>query len=270
MTADEVLSTMEYEEEDIQEVCVIDAETRTISVPACYSVLGVESDEKTKRVYFSCPAVVDDNIDLLNYSLRIIYRNANGETGLPYLINDAVLNGDNIEFSWELSRKVTAYKGKVSFIFCAVNADPESGQVMNEWNTTLATSNVLEGLEPDQSEIEESREDIIMQMLAVMRDYIQQAITETLDGYEGNDGATFTPAVSEDGELSWTNDKGLNNPEPVNIKGPAGKTAYEYAVEGGYEDTEEEFKAKLAAEIVTVTYDETTQTLNICSGGGDK
>lgn len=36
-------------------------------------------------------------------------------------------------------------------------------------------------------------------------------------------GATFTPKVSEEGLLSWTNDKGLQNPKPVNIKGPAGK-----------------------------------------------
>lgn len=36
-------------------------------------------------------------------------------------------------------------------------------------------------------------------------------------------GATFTPIVSEDGELSWTNNGGLENPEPVNIKGPQGE-----------------------------------------------
>lgn len=39
-------------------------------------------------------------------------------------------------------------------------------------------------------------------------------------------GATFTPSVLDDGTLSWTNDKGLDNPEPVNIKGANGKTPY--------------------------------------------
>lgn len=38
----------------------------------------------------------------------------------------------------------------------------------------------------------------------------------------GENGATYTPDVSEDGMLSWTNDKGLPNPDPVNIKGPQG------------------------------------------------
>lgn len=39
----------------------------------------------------------------------------------------------------------------------------------------------------------------------------------------GGAGATFTPHVSEDGTLSWTNDKNLKNPAPVNIRGPQGE-----------------------------------------------
>lgn len=38
------------------------------------------------------------------------------------------------------------------------------------------------------------------------------------------DGTTFKPHVSEDGVLSWTNDSGKTNPDPVNIKGPQGET----------------------------------------------
>lgn len=40
--------------------------------------------------------------------------------------------------------------------------------------------------------------------------------------YDGQNGATFTPHVSEDGILSWTNDRGLPNPAPVRIKGDDG------------------------------------------------
>lgn len=39
----------------------------------------------------------------------------------------------------------------------------------------------------------------------------------------GEDGATFFPLVSDDGVISWTNDKGLPNPEPVNIMGEKGE-----------------------------------------------
>lgn len=41
---------------------------------------------------------------------------------------------------------------------------------------------------------------------------------------DGEDGATFTPSVDDSGNLSWTNDKSLPNPDPVNIKGPKGDT----------------------------------------------
>ena len=39
----------------------------------------------------------------------------------------------------------------------------------------------------------------------------------------GEDGATFIPSVSADGVISWTNDKDLPNPEPVNIMGAKGE-----------------------------------------------
>ena len=48
-----------------------------------------------------------------------------------------------------------------------------------------------------------------------------EALEET-GGGTGENGATFTPSVDEEGNLSWTNDKGLENPETVNIKGEKG------------------------------------------------
>ena len=47
--------------------------------------------------------------------------------------------------------------------------------------------------------------------------------SDGIDGTDGADGATFTPSVSPDGELSWTNDGSLENPDPVNIMGQTGQ-----------------------------------------------
>lgn len=44
------------------------------------------------------------------------------------------------------------------------------------------------------------------------------------DGTNGRDGVTFTPSMSDDGDLSWTNDGGKANPKTVNLKGPKGDT----------------------------------------------
>lgn len=43
------------------------------------------------------------------------------------------------------------------------------------------------------------------------------------DGEDGENGAIFTPSVDSNGNISWTNDKGLPNPETQNIKGPMGE-----------------------------------------------
>lgn len=41
-------------------------------------------------------------------------------------------------------------------------------------------------------------------------------------GPKGDTGATFTPNVDREGNITWSNDKGLSNPSSTNIKGPRG------------------------------------------------
>lgn len=71
------------------------------------------------------------------------------------------------------------------------------------------------------------------------------------DGAPGKDGATYIPSV-QDGYLSWRNEQGRPNPASSYIKGEPGKdgapgkSAYQYAKEGGYTGTEEEFSKMLA------------------------
>lgn len=49
-----------------------------------------------------------------------------------------------------------------------------------------------------------------------------EADSGEFDGKPGDNGATFTPIVSENGDLSWSNNGGLPNPNTVNIRGPDG------------------------------------------------
>ena len=75
-------------------------------------------------------------------------------------------------------------------------------------------------------------------------------------GEKGENGVTFVPALDANGNLSWSNDGGRENPPTQNIRGPAGaagqpgpagKAPYESAVEAGYSGTEATFYAALAA-----------------------
>ena len=185
MTTEELLNEMEREAEFHSEetpVCIIDPETRTITVPPEYQLLGVESDEKVERLYFQCPKIVGDNVDLSQLILFINYQNAGQEID-AYKITDVETDGDNITFSWLLDRKVTAYRttqqNKLGFSFCAQKAD-EDGTLTQEWNTTINTEcSVLEGLEA-QEHIEEENSAAIAQ--------VWQAIDELKAG--GGGGGT--------------------------------------------------------------------------------
>lgn len=73
-------------------------------------------------------------------------------------------------------------------------------------------------------------------------------------GVKGDVGYYFTPAVSTTGDLSWINDGGLDNPTPVNIKGPKGDGGTVeitgIAVDNGSSET-----ATPSAEIISGTTD---------------
>lgn len=45
-----------------------------------------------------------------------------------------------------------------------------------------------------------------------------------IQGPKGDAGPYYTPSVSVDGVLSWTNNGSLDNPDPISIKGPKGDT----------------------------------------------
>lgn len=151
-SVDELLNAVEITEATLTEtndVIEIDADTRTMIIPDTERIFGVMSDEKGERKYFRCKRFVGNGIDLSKLDLRVIYQNASGlESGRDkYIVTDLATDGeDYVTFSWELSRKVTAYKGIISFIVCATKTGTD-GIITNEWNTTLANGVVLDGLE---------------------------------------------------------------------------------------------------------------------------
>ena len=169
------------------EYCTVDDDTRLITIPYKYKKLGVESDEKAKRIWFRFPKLVGNNgVDLSAISVRVNFRNANGD-GDIYMVEDLTVDGDYVIFSWELSRKVTAYKGHISFVVCAVKSST-TGVVKNEWNTTLNKDcEVLEGLEVTE-QISQENPDIIEYILAnlggsVSAEQIATAVEEYMSAH---------------------------------------------------------------------------------------
>lgn len=169
MTTEELLEQLEAEAQRETPVCVIDPDTRTITVPPEYQLLGVENDKRVERLYFQCPKIVGDNQDLSqDYQLFMNYQNANGDPD-AYHIDDMAVDGDNITFSWLLEENVTKYRGDIQFAFGAIiPGDEAEDPDKNRWNTTINTDcTCLTGLKCTQ-QVAENNPDALAQIWAAI------------------------------------------------------------------------------------------------------
>lgn len=148
-TADELLSAAISGD---SKIFVIDHYTRTINIPKSITNLGVESDDEVLRLHFSMPRYFGKT-DLSKFAIRINYMNARGEDDV-YKVTDAEVVGDDITFSWLVGPSATEYRGNTKFNVCMVITDANS-VIQQEYNTTIATLPVLEGLECDERIVSE-------------------------------------------------------------------------------------------------------------------
>ena len=169
-TADELLSTI-----DTDKTLIIDKDLRTIIIPSSVKNLGVESDDDVLRLKFSMPRMYGD-VDLSDFSIYINYMNAKN-TGDVYVVDDKTIADDTITFSWLVGRVALAYKGNVRFIVCMKKHDGDSN-VIQEYNTTIASLPVLEGLETGETVIQQNP-DIIEMLLTSLEPLVGTTQTVT-------------------------------------------------------------------------------------------
>lgn len=174
-TAEELLSG----EAGVDNTLIISNDLRTITIPPTVRILGVESDDEVLRLSFKMSRYIGD-IDLSEFSIRVNYLNAQGKSD-AYTVSDAAVDEDNITFTWLVGPTATRYKGDTKFNVCLVLLDAD-GYVDKEFNTTPASLKVLEGLEVDESIVEE------------YSDILEQWRRELFDGgnRDGN-AVTYTP-----------------------------------------------------------------------------
>ena len=236
LNATELLS-VESEEPHI----VID-DNRIITVPDKLKRLAVQYDHDIETVTFDCPRYWDD-LDMSQMKIYINYLRSDTYTGTYKAQNITVDETDDtiMHFTWTVSKNVSMVFGKIVFLICVRKTD-ESGNEVNHWNSELCKDcYVSEGLEVDGEELKELYPDIIDQWYNEVLGVIGEMETfkEELIGMRDSgefDGSTFTPSVSETGDLSWTNDKGRENPETVNIQGQS-PTIEVTDIQGGHRVT---------------------------------
>lgn len=160
-------------ETQTEDICVIDSDLRIIDIPEQFKVLGVENDKDVKVMQFRMPKVYKGT-DLSAFNISVNYQNARG-TKDRYVVTDKKVSGDQIEFSWTVGKTATVYRGDTRFIVC-MRLTGSDGVIQKEFNTTLATMTVLEGLEVDNPVIEQEEKDIIAQLLQIVDDKSKEAV----------------------------------------------------------------------------------------------
>lgn len=148
----------------------IDEHLRTIAIPEKGVVAGVEGDLNVNIARFTMVRYYHGR-DLSKLSIRINYRNANGQVNY-YTVSDATVSGDSIVFSWEYAADVTQYKGNVQFVvylFSATNAT-----LKQRFFSTLGTLEVLEGLEVDSSIPASEQTDILLHLKKDLSAYAEE------------------------------------------------------------------------------------------------
>lgn len=160
-------------ETQTEDICVIDSDMRIIDIPEQFKVLGVESDKDVRAMQFRVPKTYKGT-DLSAFTISVNYQNARGMKG-RYIVTDKKVSGDQIEFSWTVGKTATVYRGDTRFIVC-MRLIGSDGVIKKEFNTTLATMTVLEGLEVDDPVIEQEEKDIIAQLLQIVDDKSKEAV----------------------------------------------------------------------------------------------
>ena len=151
------------------EELVIDAETRTITVPSSERLFGVTGDMNIERKYFRCPKIVGDNVDLSTHQIFIAYVYTETESGsifpsigvAPYHCEDVEVDGEDITFSWKLTGNVFKNPGFILFKMYAKRTEADPNTV---FNTTPAIGTVLATIPDGTEEIKEEYPDVIAQI----------------------------------------------------------------------------------------------------------
>ena len=222
--ADELLNTLSTGAPSLKlsnpetEPHIVVGDDRFISVPSELQRIAVQYDHDVETVTFDCPRYWDD-LDMSDLSIYINYMRKDRVVGV-YKATDISVDTANdriMHFNWKISRNVTEVVGQLKFLICIKKGDADGNEV-NHWNSELNTEMYIsEGLEVGEGFFDSYPADIITQW----ENEVQAVKDILLDARDSGelDGATFTPAVDDAGNLSWTNDKGRVNPATKNIKG---------------------------------------------------
>lgn len=170
LTLNENLSAQSLENED-EGFVTVDPDTRKLIFPNENFFLGVSGDQDSRLIHFKFVDDITDAIKLSEQEIQVNYLNANQEKGYDVALNKKVQDG-YCYFDWKPSSKVFLYAGDVNFLVCVRSKNEVSGFKKTDWNTVRSTHTVPEGIEPDETHVDEQTDETITKLLLKINDAV--------------------------------------------------------------------------------------------------
>ena len=211
-----------------------------------YAEAGLSLDRGAERVKFTIPAEREEAFDAEGAAVSVGWLGPRGAAGEDALALTEGADGE-LTGEWSVPEGALVYAGllraevrvraggtlvwhslplRLNVVRSLEDAAAEAVEIPKWKEVTVAVEGLPEGSEPE-AEVTQDAESI---------DFLFR-----LPAAEGPEGPYFLPSVSAEGVLSWTNNGGLENPSPANIRGPQGATGPqgEQGIQGEKGDTGE-------------------------------
>lgn len=164
-SVDELLALAEETPEDgMTKELTIDPISRRITLPS-NNAIAVYHDKVLSKARFTMTGSIVTTLASANVFINYI---SPGETNASqYAVTDKNVSGTTMTFTWKLDRIATKRAGGIRFIVCFILPNGD------EWNTTVANGQILEGIEPGEltPEEEEAANSVFQQLVANLRSY---------------------------------------------------------------------------------------------------
>ena len=193
-----------------------------------YAEAGLSLDRGAERVKFTIPAEREEAFDAEGAAVSVGWLGPRGAAGEDALALTEGADGE-LTGEWSVPEGALVYAGllraevrvraggtlvwhslplRLNVVRSLEDAAAEAVEIPKWKEVTVAVEGLPEGSEPE-AEVTQDAESI---------DFLFR-----LPAAEGPEGPYFLPSVSAEGVLSWTNNGGLENPSPANIRGPQGE-----------------------------------------------
>ena len=153
---------------------IIDANTRSITIPPEFQFLGVKNDHKAETVYFEIDRYFDA-VDLSTHTCVVQFSNSSNSGLYPVTVMDTETVDGKIIFGWEIMNDVTAIVGNINFSVRFYSVD-ENSQFIYNFNTLTANSVILDTLDVDNPGVVENYPSELEAWLDRMNDLSQNVV----------------------------------------------------------------------------------------------